>query len=187
MFTTVLVHDLGEDFGMMPDDFEAKVRAALKKNLGNNIDDGQEHLIKRAAQNMERMTHDRHYTLPEFIRKFGSEFKERVGEALNILVPKTKKPQRLTPEIQNFLWPKMDVLDDHKNSDMQVFVETHKGKPRITFTRYGRTEVLGACWHLYTCVVGEDPYTDISKRGDSVNGMTSRLSIKGFTKAGYAR
>ncbi len=181
MFIAVLVHDLGEDFGLMPQDLEDLIHSRLVRRSDIKPQAHFETIISRAGQSMERLTHDRHYTIAEFQKQF--------GQNLEIPIPQGDEKRSLNDDIKDMLWEQMDVLPDHGRENFQAFVRIHPktGQPRITVTRYSRGTEWGAEWNLYMNVVMRMAYEALVKFGDSANGMTSRLSIKEFTAFGYSR
>lgn len=190
LITATLVHDLGEDLGMMPDDLVnlTRDRRRIRTDMGP-IEEKDWDLIDSAANSMERLTHDRQYSVDEFKRKFEKEFMNFNGRSLNIPVPDNEKDiVELDEATKNFLWKKMNVLRDHGNENFQAFVKIDKhGIPKITVTRYGKSHGWGRDWNIYIRTVMKKAYDASVKFGDSANGMTSRLSIENFTAAGYER
>lgn len=186
MFISILVHDLGEDYGWMPEDLKAELTEAMGVS-SDQLNSHQQFLIDQGAKRMERLTHDRHYLLDEFIEKFGQEYIAEVGHGLDIRIPSLPREAiGLNDSIKGFLWSKMDILDDSDPSKFQAFIQIDKkNRPKITVTRHGKQNEWGASWDSYIDCAEQDPYDAANKDADSVSGMTSRLMIESFTREGY--
>ena len=183
-----IVHDLGEDYGLMPSDLSAKVHKKLNKKIGDGISQNHFRIIHRGVQSMERLTHDRHYSPEELKDKFGKEFKEIYGTELQIPSPKKRQILELDDDVKAFLWDKMDVIPEHTNDNFQAFILIdRKGKQRISVTQYGKFDDIGADWNAYSNAFMADAYDAGIKFSDSANGMSSRLSIESFTADGGNR
>ena len=194
LLISAISHDLGEDFGLMPEDYKALVNKKLKQNIGEErISDAHIGLICRGAESMERLTHDRHYSIDEFVEKFGREFEKQYGYTLDIPAPQLGQLIDLSDDIKDFLKEKMGELPGAPkklSKNFQAFlVKDKKGNPRITVTRYGKDkdDGWGACWDAYSEGFMSDPYDATVKFEDSANGMTSRIAIESFTADGGNR
>lgn len=188
MLISPIVHDLGEDYGFMPDSLGKKVYEKLNDKIGASINDSHIKTIYRGLQSMERLTHDRNYSPKEFQEQFGEEFRVRYHKELEIPSPKKKEILDLGDDVKEFLWSKMDILLEHDNTNFQAFILIDKkNKPRISVTQYGKIGAFGADWNAYSQGFMNDAYDAATKFADSCNGMTSRLSIEGFTADGGNR
>ena len=97
-------HDLAEDFGLMPQDLYNRVRNKLNHKIGASIRDPKYNkLIYRGMQSMERLTHDRHYSIDAFVEQFAEEFYSQFGYELNIPQPQRGQLIDLSDDVKEFL------------------------------------------------------------------------------------
>ncbi len=187
-FCSILAHDIGEDFNIFP----AELKAELFKRLQEkNITLTEEHqaCVDRVARSMERLTHYRKFTL--------DDFKTRTGASLSHADLKNLKKGTIIPlnAQRDFFWEKMNVLAQGRDN-LQLYAkwDTKKDRPLVILTSHGKTredapeelQKYGPDWNLYLqSIIMEDIYDALTKIGDRVQGMASRIAIKDFTAKSY--
>ncbi len=138
---------------------------------------------------MERLTHYRKFTI--------QEVETLTGESLSHMNPQDLKKGKMIPLTaqKDFFWHKMDVLDQgRENLQLYAKWDSKKDRPIVILTNYGKTkenvpeplQKYGPDWNLYVQrIIMEDIYDALTKLGDRVQGMSSRIAIKFFTAKGY--
>ena len=185
-----IVHDMGEDFNLFYDDLVQKARARVYRNInyGDKPDgpdfelpEDKEDLIARAGRSMERLTHLRKFDLDEFENLTDGPL-GLTGDEFDLL--KNGQTIDLTSQYGDFFWNKINCFreEDHATSKhMQVFAVWNKkhNKPVIEVTQYGRSDKLGADWHLYMRVLGKHIYEMMAKLDDRVSNLATRFGSMG--------
>jgi hypothetical protein len=197
----IIVHDIGEDFNVMPADLQNTIREMLEQRHGS-VSSENEALLLRASRSMERLTHYRKYSISAFEKITGTKLGMPVFNEDNVAV--------LDPAYIDLFAEKMG-LPPEKRKRMQVFAVAQPNKPnpdgsasvKIIVTQYGRSLTqetpnpdndYGAEWNSYIYELmmtldreEEDDFYDLLvKMGDRVQGMGSRIAIQNFTISGYA-
>lgn len=176
-FCSILAHDLGEDFGLFPEDLQ-RVLVALLDARNIVITAHHRDVVIHASKSMECLTHYRKFSLQQMQEMIGERFKFpniKPGEVVPL------------PELKNFFWDKMDVLKQGREN-LQVFAkwDPKKSDPVIIITRYGATpesapqdeQEYSVEWNVYIqTLLQDDIYDALVKMGDRVTGMATRPGI----------
>ena len=158
LFAAVLIHDLGEDFGLTKKDLKEKLNHKIneiqhltypdKKRLREAVD--------KAANIMEYMTFERKYT-PEkareiFTEKFGplSDFSEEA--------------------FKNFILK--ELFEDESDRSSATITTDKKGK--YVVSRYGGD------WNRYITAMMQNPWAIMAKFFDRCEGLSTRVGVDAF-------
>lgn len=172
---SILAHDMGEDYGFFHEDLVSKIKEKFQ-DKDKKFQYHHRHIANHAGQSMERLTHYRKFSYYAAQELFGEE----------IELPDIK-PGETVPldHLKDLFWAKMDVLEQGRDN-LQVFARWNDktNAPTIVVTRYGRTSEdspypkYGAGWNIYIqSILKDDLYDLLTKMGDRVNGVATRLAI----------
>ena len=172
---SILAHDMGEDYGFFHEDLVSKIREKFESK-GKKFQLHHRQIADHAGKSMECLTHYRKFSYYAAQELFGEE----------IELPAVK-PGETVPldHLKDLFWDKMDVLEQGREN-LQVYARWNDktNAPTIIVTRYGRTSEdspypkYGAGWNIYIqSILKDDLYDLLTKMGDRVNGVATRLAI----------
>jgi len=142
---TALIHDLGEDFSLLPNDV-----LKIFENSNNAIDH---------VRRMEIMTFDRAYSPEQILQE--------IGENPNIIITKTHL-EKLQEKIEEG-----STCLQRYNLGSIKFSPTPSEKGKYRFSRYMYDEIVD--WNLYVSALLSDQYTAYGKIKDRNDGLGTRI------------
>jgi hypothetical protein len=184
-FCSILAHDIGEDFGLFAEDLCSELTRRVQEKTNTCPTGQQAGIILNAGQSMERLTHYRKFSEKDIARLTG----------MNIDLGQLNPGEvRDLSQFKDFFWNKMDILERDGWENLQVYATLDKkGKPYIYVTQYGASNPdasveprWGAEWNLYIQSVEEgDIYDILTKMGDRMQGVASRIAVEDFDLREY--
>lgn len=181
-FCTVIVHDIGEDYGYFGTDLADAIETKLNdKHIQKTSyhDD----MTRLTVEGMEVLTHDRRFSYQEICDLLED----------NISLPNVKGHKTVElPQLNNFFKNKIGLLNlPMKNLKVFARYDDRKQEPEIIVTRYGAINQNGRHiteWNVYIqALLSKHLYYALSKMNDRVTGMVTRPFIDKDDPVAFAR
>lgn len=171
LLTAVISHDIKEDFGLFTEDLYQEILDRISRIQKSPYTTKQQEVLWELEHRSEDLTHYRKFT-PE-------EFEKLTSEAL----PKLNKKDKVVGLEQYipFFSQKINrIKTDQDYYNPNVYAEYNKEKKKWTVfvTAYGRgAPEYGVDWNGYIMQVNRDVFTGITKLGDRINGIATRIAV----------
>jgi hypothetical protein len=173
LFSASLMHDMGEDYNVLPDEVVYHLSEKVGRSDKLSTDERRNYfqMARRVASVMEAMTFDRKYSHEDICSILGKpEDSELSKRDLSEFLRRLKSGMKTTESIAKNLEIHREV-----GGKERYIVSSH-------FSKFFEGIILD--WNKYVGAMLEDPYAMLAKFFDSNEGQSTRI-YEGFSMSGY--